>query len=891
MFNDLRIRLRSLFRRDAVESELQDELRFHFDQEVEKYERSGLTHQEAARRARLVFGGEDQVKESCREARGTQLLETVIQDLRYGLHAMGHNPGFFAIAALTLALGIGASTAVFSIVDSILLKPLPYPKAERVAMLWREGPLAGIGDFPWAPLEYSILARTEKAFQNLAAFKKDSFNLTGMANPELLEGVRTTAGFFPVLGVSPALGRVFTAEEDQPGHEHVVVLSNRLWRARFGSDAGVLGKAIHLNGTLYTVIGVMPASFRFPNQEGIPSIFDLPKETLLWVPLALTASPPRGPSELGVIAELKRGESAAGIDERLKLFEARLEIEIPQEKGWSVHAIPLTRQIVSDARRPLLLLLGAVSIVLLIACANVAGLTLNRSLGRRRELTLRGALGARRSRLIQQLLTESLLLSLSSGVLGILLGLACLLTVKHLGPNNIPHLQETGLNLRVIAYALGITVMTGVLFGLAPALGATRMNMMEALKEGGQRSTGSAAAPRMRNALLVIQVAMALVLVVAAGLLVRTFYSMLRANAGFDAERVVTFELPLPATRYEDTDRMARLYQQVLLRLQSIPAVRSVGFASVVPMGGAADGTVIRIPQHPSANRSEQPYANYSFISPGYSTAIGAPLLRGRDFSDADTLNSPHVTIINSAMAKKYFPGEDPIGKQVGVGNTKIPVRTIVGVIGDIKHASLRETPDPEMLVPFTQNEIKVWPSMQTMQFAVRTKIDDASIGQSIGQAVHAVDPDLPVAKFAPLATLVDTSMTADRFSMLLVGSFGVLALVLASIGMYGVISYSVMQRTPEIGIRMALGAKRSQIFLMVLRNGTYLALTGTGIGLIAAVVAARLMRRFLYGVQPTDPITFLVVSVLLIFVVLLACYLPGRKAMRVDPMIALRYQ
>ena len=334
MFNDLRIRLRSLFRRDAVESELQDELRFHFDREVEKYERSGLAHPEAARRARLAFGGEDQVKESCREARGTHLPETVIQDLRYGLRAMGHNPGFFAIAALTLALGIGASTAVFSIVDSILLKPLPYPKAERVAMLWREGPLAGIGDFPWSPLEYRILARTEKAFQNLAAFKKDSFNLTGMANPELLEGVRTTAGFFPVLGVSPALGRVFTAEEDQPGHEHVVVLSNRLWRTRFGSDAGVLGTAIHLNGTLYTVIGVMPASFQFPNQEGIPSIFDLPKETLLWVPLALTASLPRGPSELGVIAELKGGESAAGIDEQLKLFEARLEIEIPQEKGW-----------------------------------------------------------------------------------------------------------------------------------------------------------------------------------------------------------------------------------------------------------------------------------------------------------------------------------------------------------------------------------------------------------------------------------------------------------------------------------------------------------------------------------------------------------------------------
>lgn len=890
MFNDLRIRLRSLFLRDVVESELQDELRFHLDREAEKNEHSGLTREEAMRRARLVFGGEEQIRANCREARGTQFLETALQDLRYGLRAMGHNPGFFAIAALTMALGIGASTAVFSIVDSVLLTPLPYPRGERVAMLWRGGPLAGIGDLPWAPFEYSVLARTEKTFQNLGAFKKDSFNLTGMANPELLEGVRNTAGFFRVLGVPPALGRVFTTEEDRPGHERVVVLSNQLWRSRFGADPGVLGKAINLNGTAYTVIGVMPAGFRFPNQEGIPAILDLPKETQLWVPMALAVSPPRGPSELGVIAELKRGESATGIDEQLRLFQARLEIEVPQEKGWSSRAVALRRQIVSDARQPLLLLLGAVSIVLLIACANVAGLVLNRSLGRRRELTLRGAMGAKRSRLIRQLLTESLLLSLMSGVLGIVLGLAFLLAAKYLGPDNLPHLQETGLNLRVIAYSLGITVITGVLFGLAPALGATRMNMMEALKEGGQRSIGSVA-PRMRNALLVIQVAMALVLVVAAGLLVRTFYSMLCANAGFDAEKVVTFELPLPTTTYEDTERMAQLYQQVLLRLQSIPAVRSVGFASVVPMGGAPDGTVIRIPEHPAANPAEQPYANYSFTSPGYFTAIGAPLLRGRDFSGTDALNAPGVTIINNAMANKYFPGEDPIGKQVGVGSTKIPVRTIVGVIGNIKHASLRETPEPEMLVPFTQNEIKVWPAMQTMQFAVRTKIDDASIGESIRQAVHAVDPNLPVAKFATLTTLVDTSMTADRFSMILVGSFGVLALILASIGMYGVISYSVMQRTPEIGIRMALGAKRSQIFLMVLRDGTYLAMTGTSIGLVAALAAARLMRRFLYGVQPTDPTTFLAVPVLLVFVVLLACYLPGRKAMRVDPMIALRYE
>jgi predicted permease len=433
--------------------------------------------------------------------------------------------------------------------------------------------------------------------------------------------------------------------------------------------------------------------------------------------------------------------------------------------------------------------------------------------------------------------------------------------------------------------------MTGLLSGLAPAFGATRMNMLEALKEGGQRSGGSATGPRIRNALLITQFAMALVLVIAAGLLVRSFYSMLRANAGFDAARVVTFELPLPAPKYADTGRMAQLYAQVLLRLQSLPAVQSAGVASVVPLGGVPDGTVIRMPEHPARDRSDQPFANYSFASPGYFATIGTPLLRGRDFRDADTLASVLVTIITSSMAKKYFHGEDPIGKQVGVGSVKIPVRTIIGVVADIKHASLREEPDPEMFVPYTQNEIRTWPSMQTMQFAVRTRMDQTAIAESVRQAVFAVDPDLPVAKLATLVTLVDKSTTADRFSMLLVGFFGLLALLLASIGMYGVISYSVMQRTPEIGVRMALGAQRSQIFVMILRQASRLAVAGIAIGLIAALAATRLMTRFLYGVQPADPLTFAAVSLLLASVAFLACYLPARRAMRVDPMIALRYE
>jgi len=892
MLNDLRFRLRALFRRNSMETELEQELRFHFEHEVEKHIRAGMPPDQARRHTRLTFGGHEQVKEDCREAQGTRLLETLFQDIRYGLRFHRKSPSFFIIAALTLALGIGASTAVFSLVNTILLKSSPYPNASRVVVPWRVPPIGSAwdtGNFPWGDAEFVQLTQTSTAFQNLGAFRKDNFNLTGLANPEYLEGVRASVGLFPALGMAPMLGRTFTAEEDQPGHSLVVVLSHRLWKSRFGGDPGVVGSTIHLSGLPYTVIGVMPADFTFPNMAGMPASIDLPKETQLWVPLALPAAPSLGSSDLSVIGELKQNMSMAQAQQDLKVFDRRWLEKYPRSKGWSSDVVPLTKQAVTDTRRPLLLLFGAVCVVLLIACSNVAGLTLNRSLGRHKEFTLRGALGARRGRLVSQLMTESLLLALTGGILGILLAEGSLSLVKRMGPESIPHLHEIGLDLNVFTFALGITLITGILFGLAPAFGATRMNLVEALKEGGQRSGGSASAPRIRNALLISQVALALVLVVSASLLVRTFYHMVNANSGFDATHVVTFEVPLPTTKYSDTGRMAQLYQQVAQRLQSIAGVQSAGFATVVPLAGPSDATMIRIPEYPTTDPAQSPKANYSFVSPGYFATIGAPLQRGRDITDGDLLTAMPVTIINSAMANKYWPGENPIGKQVGVGMTRIPVRTIVGVVADIKQVSLREIPDPTMYVPYTQNEIKTWPNMQAMQYAIRTKTDPDAIAGSVREAVHSVDPDLPVADFATLTTLVDTSLTADRFAMLLLAAFGMLALILSAIGMYGVVSYSVMQRTPEIGIRIALGARREQILVMVLGQGCRLACAGITIGLIAALTTTRLMARFLYGVQPTDPTTFAAVSLLLIAVALLACYVPARKAMNVDPMIALR--
>ena len=895
MLNDLRFRIRALFHRQAMETELDQELRFHFEYAVEKQVRAGMTAEEARRWVRLTFGGPEQVKEDCREARGTSLLETSLQDIRFALRVHRKSPGFFFIAALTLALGIGASTAVFSLVNTILLKPLPYPNASQVVMPWRHGPIGslfGSDSLPWNQLEFTQLKETSAVFQNLGAFKEDDFNLTGSGIPEHLDGVRASAGFFPALGTAPRLGRTFTMEEDRPGSALVVVLSHRLWQSRFGGDPGVVGKAISLNGFQYTVIGVMPADFNFPNGDGMPKSINMPKYPQLWVPLALPVAPVNGPSDLCVIGEAKPNMGLTRVKQDLESFDRRWAAKFPKWNGTFTQVTPLSQQTVSDTHRPLLLLLGAVCVVLLIACSNVAGLMLNRSLGRQKEFTLRGALGARRGRLIGQLLTESLLLALTGGIAGTLFGEASLSLIKRIGPDGIPRLHEAGLDPRVLVFALGVTLVTGVLFGLAPAFGATRMNLVEALKEGGQRSGGSASAPRLRNALVISQVALALVLVVAAGLLVRTFYHLVRANAGFDATHVVTFELPLPSSKYSDTDRMAQLYNQVQQRLEATPGVESAGFASIVAMGGPTDSTDIRIPGIPPPQPgSPAPFANYLFVSPHYFATIGTPLQRGRDIADGDTLNTTPVAIINSAMAKKYWPGQDPVGKQVGVGWTKIPVRTIVGVAADIKQVSLREDPAPTMFVPYTQNEMKTFPNMQVLQYAVRAKGDPDTITTGVREAVHAIDPDLPIANYATLTTLVDTSTTADRFAMLLVAAFGVLALVLAGVGLYGVISYSVLQRTPEFGVRIALGAQRSQIFIMVLKQGSRLACLGIVIGAVGALAATHLMTRFLYGVQPTDPVTFVAVSILLMAIALLACYMPARKAMKVDPMILLRYE
>ncbi len=832
--------------------------------------------------------------EKCREVRGVTFLESLIQDARFALRILRKSPGFTAVAVLTLSLGIGGSTAVFSLVDAVLLRPLPYPNAERIVFPWRLPPRRldlGHDKIPWGRFDFLFLSQESKTFEYLGAFQSDSFNLTGSGDPVRLDGLRASAGFFPTLGVSPLLGRTFTQEEDYPGREHEVILSYALWQERFGADPGILGQTLQLSGAPYTVIGVMPQGFAFPHANEMPDIFDFTSQCLLWVPLALNRGPlnPHEPFALAVVGRLRPHVTVAQAQAEMNLLGKRLEAQYLDRKDWFASDVTLlSHQVAGDMRQPLLLILGAVGVVLLIACFNVASLLLTRSLARKRELTLRAALGAGKLRLICQILTESIVLAGAGGLAGVVLAQGAIYFVKIFGPTRIPGLGEMSLDIRVFVFALGLSLITGILFGLAPALGATQGNLVESLKEGGHRSSSSAAAQRARQTLVVSQIALALVLVIAAGLLTRTFYRLLTVDPGFRPAHVLTFKLSLAALKYPDSAHLISFYRDALRELQSLPGVQSAGINDIVPMGGGTYGTRIQIPGRTRADLSDNPVANYGVISPGYFAAVGTPILRGRPFLESDTADSMPVTIISSAMAKKFWPSEDPLGKQVGPLSPEYPLATIVGIAADVKHVSLREPPSPEMYMPYPQ---KVWISLLTMDVVLRTTQDPASVSAAARATVHSIDPDLPLADLEPLTNLVADSMTGARFSMLVLGAFGAVALALAMIGMYGVISYGVAQRTQEIGIRIALGAQSRDVLQMVLGQGIYLASLGIAIGLTAAFCVTRLMGSFLYGVEATDPLTFVSVAILLALVALAACYIPARRAMRVDPLVALRYE
>ena len=812
-------------------------------------------------------------------------MGTLLQDVRYGLRMLAKKPGFTLIAVLALALGIGANTAIFSVVNAVLLRPLPFENPERIVQAWSTNAKRGWKKAPTSYLNFADYRDQTQAFEHAAAYAEASAAFTSGEMPEQLEGVGATADLFKVLGAQPLLGRAFTAEDERPGGSHVVVLSHNLWQRRFNSDPKIVGQQIKFDGESTTVIGVMPKGFQFPLDQD---------KTEFWVPLdpAQDFNKERGANYLHVVARLKPGTTLEQAQGEVETIARRLEQEYPDKNtGKSVRLILMHEELVGDIRPALLVLLAAVCFVLLIACANVANLLLARASSRHKEIAIRTALGAGRARIIRQLLTESLLLALVGGAIGLLLALWGVDVLSAAIPADIPRVKEVALDSRVLGFTTAISVLTGILFGLAPALQASKTDLNESLKEGGRGSTEGLNRNRVRSLLVISEVALSLVLLIGAGLLIKSFFQLLNVKPGFEPEHVLTAGFSLPPVKYPEVPQQTAFFQQVLERVRTLPGVDSAGVVIPLPLSGNGMQNLLTIEERPEPPAGEKLVTNTRLISPDYLRAMGIPLLRGRAFTEHDGGDAPTVFLVNETFVQRFFPGEDPIGKRI-----RLSIRPsaegqdangeIVGVVGDVKHQTLDKEAGAECYIPYLNI------SDPYMTLVVRTTaLDPSSLTSALRSAVQQVDKDQPVFDVQTMDQVLARSVATRRFNMMLLGIFAAIALILAGVGIFGVMNYSVTQRTHEIGIRMALGAQHRHVLRMIVGQGMILTLIGVVVGLVGAFVLTRVMAELLYGVSTTDPLTFAAVSVLLSVVALLACYIPARRATKVDPMVALRYE
>ncbi len=803
-------------------------------------------------------------------------METLLKDIRYGIRMLTKKPGFTLVAVITLALGIGANAAIFSVVNAVLLRPLPYKEPDRL-MLIRETKLPQFPEFSVSPGNFLDWKAQNTVFERLVAMGGSSFNLIGSGDPERLRGTLVTDGFFATFGATPQLGRDFLPEEDQPGRNFVVMLSNGFWQRRFGGDPKIVNQAITLNGQSYTVIGVMPASFRYGGRD-----------VDLWTPIAFTAQQAQnhGGHYLQAVGRLKPGVSVEQARTEMVAIAGRLATQYPDANtGWSVKLGPMLEFAVRDIKPALLVLLAAVAFVLLIACANVANLLLARAAGRQKEIAIRTAMGAGRWRIVRQLLTESVLLSLTGGLVGLLLAKWGMDLLLKLAPQNLPRMSDVSLDGRALAFTAAITLLTGIVFGLVPALQSSKPNLNEVMKDAGRGSTEGGRRQLIRSSLVVLEVASALVLLVGAGLMIKSFWKLQQVDPGFNPDSALTVPVTLPRRKYPEADKQAAFFKQLIENVATLPGVKAVGAGNVIPLsdddyvlGFVIDG---RAPLPPGSSQS----TNYYAVSADYFKAMGIPLLRGRVFTDQDTKDTTRVAVINETMAKKFFPDEDPIGKRIHVTNGPTTFREIVGIVGDVKHYGLDQTTTLQTYEPYLQRPDTY------MSLVVRTTSDPTSLSSAIRNEVLKLDKEQPVSTITTLDRLVSTSIAQQKFSMLLLGVFAAVAMLLAAIGIYGVLSYAVTQRTHEIGIRMALGAGRRDVLRLVVGHGMILAGIGVALGLGAAFLLTRLMSTLLFNVNATDPMTFSVIALLLVSIALLACWIPARRATKVDPMIALRYE
>ncbi len=808
-------------------------------------------------------------------------MGTLLHDVRYGWRALRARPGFTLVAVVALALGIGANTAIFSVVYAVLLRPLSYPAPARLVWLWESNPGSGIKNEPTSIPNFRDWRSQNQSFEELTGWARTMVVLNGDGEPERLPGAAVVGNFFTTFGVPPILGRGFRGEENTPGQNRVVVLSHSFWQRHFGSDGNISGRTVTLNGNPHTIVGVMPAHFKHPDPGAV-----VPPD--LWLPLAIDASADgRRGDFLRVVGRLKPGVSVEQANAEMARLTARLAVEYPgANAGWTTTAMSLHQRFTGDLQKPLLLIMSAVAFLLLIACANVANLLLARAATREREIAIRSALGARRGRLLRQLLTESTLLALTGGVVGLLLAVWGIDALLAFAPENLPRLDEAGLNYRVLGFAIGLSLMTGLIFGIVPALSATRVNLNASLKEGGRGSGDSRRGALLRDFVAVAEVAVALMLLVSAGLLIRSFLSLQQTDPGFTAERVVTTQVLLPRNKYPEGPQISSFYDQLLERLRALPGVEAAGAIDAIPLGGGGNVLAFSIEGRPAPPPEQVVDAEAYAVSPGYFATFGIPLTRGRDFSDRDGSGTPGVTIINETMASRYFPGEDPIGRRISLADGQTgPWLTIIGVVKDVKHIDLSAPPYPQMYGSYRQNPARI------LSLVARTRGPAAGSAPAIRELVKSLDRDLPLAKVTTMEEVLADSIARPRFNAFLISIFAGVGMLLAGVGIYGVISYGVTQRVHEIGVRLALGATRSDVLKLVLGKGLKLAIAGVVIGLILATIMGRFLSSLLFGVGERDALTFIGVSALIVVVALLACYLPARRATKVDPMVALRYE
>ncbi len=812
-----------------------------------------------------------------------------MKDLRYSLRMLRKDPGFTFVAVLALTLGIGANTAIFSIINTVLLRPLVYREPDRLTLVWASRP--GREHDTVSPANFLDWRSQSRTFEEIAGFSNVAFNFLGGGDPERVRGASVSTNFFRALGVSPALGNTFETDHND---WKAIVLSHDLWQRRFGSDPGIIGRRLDINDQVYTVLAVMPKDFKWAVISPSP---DPPTEHAeFWVPAIKSDIPQLGSSVtrdlsasrnmsfMRVVGRLKPGVSIAQAQAEMDAIAARLEEQYPESNtGSGIALVPLARHLVGNTRPALMILFAAVGFVLLIACANAANLLLVRGSARRKEIAIRLALGASRRRLIRQLLVESLTLALIAGGLGILVAMWAVTALASLGPADIPGLREVSIDARVLGFTLLTSVITGLVFGLLPAVQSSRTDLNEALKDGGRASSDSRRAPR--NLLVVSEVALALVLLVGSGLLLKSFLLLQRVEPGFDTSNLLTFTLSLPESRYPQPAQKSEMFRQTLERINALPGVVSCGAVLNLPLGGDNITLTLRLEGEPPPPPGQEHAVGFQLASPGYFETMRIPIIAGREFSSTDTREAAGVVIINQTTARRHWPGEDAIGKRIKIGGSDEPWLTIVGIVGDVKHGGLIAEPRAEAYISYLQEPFSF------MDIAVRTEGDPLALVTAVRSELAQVDPNQPIANIRTVDDLLAVSTSRPRFTSILVGIFAALALALAAIGIYGVISYSVTQRTHEIGIRMALGARPGDVFKLVIGQGLALTVASIAIGLAASLALTQFISSQLFAVSATDPPTYLSVSGLLAVIALVACYTPARRATKVDPMIALRYE